>query len=78
MTMHLNKIDHDTIHKMGCWSSDTFLMYIHKQIAAFSSGLSKKMSTEIGWHNIEGPTVMDEPAQQQQHNITEIAHVTQH
>jgi hypothetical protein len=24
------------------------------------------MSTEIGWHNIEGPTVMDEPAQQQQ------------
>jgi hypothetical protein len=25
-------------------------------------GISKKMSTEIGWHNIEGPTFMDNPA----------------
>jgi hypothetical protein len=62
MAMHLNHIDCDTILKMGCWSSDTFLMYIHEQITAFSSGLSNKMSTEIGWHNIEGPTVVDEPA----------------
>jgi hypothetical protein len=38
-------------------------MYIHEQIAAFSSGiLSRKMSTKIGWHNIEGPTVVDKPA----------------
>jgi len=56
MAMHLNKIDRDTIRKMGRWSSDTFLMYIHEQISAFSLGVSKKMSTEIGWHNIEGPT----------------------
>ena len=59
--MHLNEVKHDTIHKMGRWSSDTFLMYIHEQISAFSHGLSKKMQTEIGWHNIEGPR-LEEPA----------------
>jgi hypothetical protein len=32
-------------------------MYIHEQIAAFSQGVSKWMSTEIEWQNIEGPTV---------------------
>jgi len=62
MAMHLNGVDRDTIRKMGRWSSDTFLMYIHEQIAAFSDGISKKMSTEIGWHNIEGPTYEENPA----------------
>ena len=52
--VHPNEVKHDTIHKMGRWSSDTFLMYIHEQISS-SHGLSKKMQTEIGWHNIEGP-----------------------
>jgi hypothetical protein len=37
-------------------------MYIHEQISAFSLGVSKKMSTEIGWHNIEGPTYNEDPA----------------
>jgi hypothetical protein len=37
-------------------------MYVHEQIAAFSLGISKKMMTEIGWHNIEGPTFVDNPA----------------
>jgi hypothetical protein len=44
------------------WSSNTFLMYIHEQIVAFSLGFSKKTSTEIGWHNIEGPAFMGNPA----------------
>lgn len=56
MAMHLNDVPRDTIRKMGRWSSDTFLMYIHEQISALSNGLSKTMSTEIGWHNIEGPS----------------------
>lgn len=60
--MHLNKINRDAIRNMGQWSSDTFLMYIHEQIAAFSSGISRKMSTKIRWHNLEGPTVVDKPA----------------
>ena len=52
MAMHLNKVDHNTIKKMGRWSSDTFLMYIHEQIAAFSSGISKQMSNPIVFQNV--------------------------
>jgi hypothetical protein len=57
MAMHLNHIDRDTIRKQGRWSSDTFLMYIHEQISAFSAGLSAKMSQGVGWFNMEGPRV---------------------
>jgi hypothetical protein len=59
MAMHLNNIDSDKIRKQGRWSSDTFLMYIHEQISAFSSGLARTMSKEIGWHNIDGPTITE-------------------
>jgi hypothetical protein len=62
MAMHLNNVPCDTIQKAGCWSSDTFLMYIHEQIAAFSKGISKRMSTEIEWQNIKGPMVDDTAA----------------
>jgi hypothetical protein len=58
MAMHLNHIDRDTICKQGRWSSDTFLMYIHEQISAFSAGLSSKMSRNIGWFNMEGPQIV--------------------
>ena len=61
MAMHLNNIPRDTIHKQGCWSSDTFLMYIHEQISAFSAGLSARMSQNIGWFNIAGPQVITPP-----------------
>jgi hypothetical protein len=37
-------------------------MYIHEQIAAFSKGISKRMSTEIEWQNIKGPMVDDTAA----------------
>lgn len=57
MALHLNGASSDTIRKMGRWSSDTFLMYIHEQVSAFSAGLSAKMATEIGWHNIKGPQI---------------------
>ena len=50
--MYLNKVDHNTIKKMGRWSSDTFLMYIHEQIAAFSSGISTQMSNPVVLQNI--------------------------
>ena len=59
MAMHLNHINCDKIWKQGRWSSDTFLMYIHEQILAFSHGLSTKMSTEIGFHNIDGPMLTE-------------------
>jgi hypothetical protein len=59
MAMHLNGIGRDTIRKQGRWSSDTFLMYIHEQISAFSAGLSAQMSTSIGWFNIAGPSITE-------------------
>jgi hypothetical protein len=63
MAMKLNNIDRDTIKKFGRWSSDTFLMYIHEQISAFSAGVSKKMTNNIQFHNIAGPTLLQsEPA----------------
>jgi hypothetical protein len=58
MAMHLNGIDRDKICKQGRWSSDTFLMYIHEQIAAFLTGLSAQMSQDVGWFNMEGPTLI--------------------
>ena len=52
MALHLNGISDNTIKKLGRWSSDTFLMYIHEQIAAFSSGISQQMSKNIEFQNI--------------------------
>ena len=52
IAMHLAGGAHSIIKKMGRWSSDTFLMYIHEQIAALSSGVSKQMSQSFEFHNI--------------------------
>jgi hypothetical protein len=52
MALHLNNIPTHTIRKMGRWSSDTFLDYIHEQIAVFSAGLSTAMGKNIFVHNI--------------------------
>jgi hypothetical protein len=57
MDMHLNHIEWNTIRKQGRWSSDTFLMYIHEQSAAFSAGVFSRMSQGVGWFHIEGPTI---------------------
>lgn len=52
MAMYLNGVPHDTVRKMGRWKSDTFLMYIHEQIAAFSENVSEAMSKPIEFHNV--------------------------
>jgi hypothetical protein len=52
MALHVNNIPAHTIRKMGRWSSDTFLDYIHKQIAVFSAGLSTAMGKNVFFHNI--------------------------
>ena len=52
MALHLNGVSDNVIKKLGRWSSDTFLIYIHEQIAVFSKGLSTKMSNEIPFHNV--------------------------
>ena len=57
MAMHLNGIGPNTIQKMGRWKSRTFLMYIHEQISAFTTGVSLKMSNHIPFRHIAGPSV---------------------
>ncbi len=52
MALKLHGYDRDTIKKIGRWSSDTFLTYIHEQISAFSAGLSSAMAIPIPFHNI--------------------------
>ena len=58
MAMHLANIDHAIIKKFGRWSSDTFLMYIHEQIGAFSKDISQQMSNNVLFENITGPTLL--------------------
>jgi hypothetical protein len=36
-------------------------MYIHEQILAFSAGLLACMSVDVGWFNMEGPTLIFPP-----------------
>jgi len=55
--LHLNGYDAKTIQILGRWSSDTFLTYIHHQIAAFSTGLSTAMANNIPFHNTQHTVV---------------------
>lgn len=52
MAMYLNGVPHDTIRKMGRWTSDTFLMYVHEQISAVSETVAEQMSQPIDFHNV--------------------------
>jgi hypothetical protein len=52
MALKLNGADIATIKKMGRWSSDTFLMYIHSQISSLTAGLSQLMTIPHVFHNV--------------------------
>ena len=52
MAMALHGTKTEIIMKHGRWTSLTFMMYIHNQIAHLSKGLSAKMSSEIPFVNI--------------------------
>ena len=52
MALKLNGYDETVIMKAGRWTSQTFLTYIHTQIAALSEGLSAAMVTQILFHNV--------------------------
>jgi len=61
MAMKLNGIDPVIIQKHGRWSSDTFMTYIHSQIGALTTGVSRLMLQHIPFVNVQckGPTVLD-------------------
>ena len=52
MALKLHGFDDTTIMKMGRWTSLTFLMYIHTQIAHLGKDISTAMSTELPFLNI--------------------------
>jgi hypothetical protein len=52
MALKLHGYDDTTIRKMGRWTSDTFLQYIHNQIAHLSADISKNMSMALPFLNI--------------------------
>ena len=54
MALKFAGADRDDIKKMGRWSSDTFLLYIHDQIAEYSEGWTSKMATPRSYFNLEG------------------------
>ena len=56
MALALNGATRDMIKKIGRWSSDTFLMYIHEQIAHLTHGVAEKMSQVVLFFNVEGAT----------------------
>jgi hypothetical protein len=41
MAMKVNGVDAKTIKKVGRWTSSTFLIYSHLQIAALNAGLAQ-------------------------------------
>jgi hypothetical protein len=52
MTLYLNHVQLATIRKLGRWRSETWLTYIHNQIAELTIGVSRRMARPILFHNI--------------------------
>ena len=57
MALKFAGADRDDIKKMGRWSSDTWLIYIHDQISEYSEGWTSKMATPCSYFNLEGAFV---------------------
>ena len=47
MAMHLNGVGVPAIKKLGRWSGDTFMTYIHEQIASTMHGVSSAMTRRV-------------------------------
>lgn len=54
MALKLSGADRDDIKKFGRWSSDTFLIYIHDQIATYQEGWTDLMAKHHDFFNLEG------------------------
>jgi len=47
MALHLNGIGIPIIKKLGRWSGETFMTYIHLQIASTTIGVSSVMTRRV-------------------------------
>jgi hypothetical protein len=54
MALKLDDMAANTIMKIGCWTSSTFLVYVHSQIAALNAGLAQRMVSPVYFHNVGG------------------------
>ena len=54
MALHQAGVQEYVIKKLGRWSTDTFMTYIHAQLSSFSSNLAMAMSTQQPFHNLAG------------------------
>jgi hypothetical protein len=54
MAMKLNNVDAETMKKVGRWTTSTFLIYIHSQIAALNAGLAQRMVRPVYFQNVGG------------------------
>jgi hypothetical protein len=52
MALKLQSVSDTIIQKQGCWTSMTFLQYIHNQITYLTKDLSTKMHTKLTFYNI--------------------------
>ena len=61
MALHLAGKPSHVIQKMGRWTSDTYLAYIHAQISCLSTGLSALMSSPRTFINVARPSALSHP-----------------
>jgi hypothetical protein len=54
MALWLSGHSPEVIMKLGRWRTQTFLTYIHSQIAALTTGTSRKMGRSVPFHNVGG------------------------
>lgn len=52
MALKLNGYDESTIKKLGRWSGDTYLRYIHSQIGELTRGVASRMSQALRFTNV--------------------------
>jgi hypothetical protein len=58
-TLALTGYSDTQIQKMGRWKGATFKEYIHKELACFSTGMSKDMKRNFNFANIAGSSFVD-------------------
>jgi len=54
MALTFTGVGRQDIEKMGWWSLETFLIYIHDQITDYSEGWTSKMAVPCSYFNLEG------------------------
>ena len=57
MALKLQGASDSTIQKMGRWTGNTFLTYIHAQIGALNVGLAARMTIRVQFLNVAATTV---------------------